>query len=150
MSGILAMIETIGFWSWFILAVILLCLEFVLPGVHFLWFGLAAVVVGVIAMSTAISWPWQVALYAIISIVSVFWVRRFVRPQTATSDEPALNERGAQYVGRTVPVEDAIVCGRGKVRVGDTVWVASGPDAPTGAKVRVVGTDGIVLKVEKA
>ena len=148
--GILNLIETLGPWSWFILAVILLSLEFVLPGVHFLWFGLAAVVVGVIAMSTAMTWPWQVAIYVVISIVSVFWVRRFVRPQSAKSDLPELNERGAQYVGRTVLVADAISGGRGKVRVGDTLWAASGPDVASGTKVKVVGADGIVLVVEKA
>lgn len=150
MAGIMNLIETLGPWTWFILAVVLLSMEFVIPGVHFLWFGLAAVVVGVVAMSTVLAWPWQVAIYAVISIVSVFWVRRFVRPASTASDAPALNERGAQYVGRTVTVEDAIQGGRGKVRVGDTVWVASGPDAPAGTHVRVVGAKGIVLEVERA
>jgi membrane protein implicated in regulation of membrane protease activity len=150
MSGIMSLIETLGPWTWFILAVVLLSMEFVIPGVHFLWFGLAAVVVGVIAMSTVLAWPWQVAIYAFISIVSVFWVRRFVRPASNASDVPALNERGAHYLGRTVPVEDAIQGGRGKVRVGDTVWAASGPDAPAGALVRVVGAKGTVLEVERA
>lgn len=149
MAQLMTLIETIGAWTWFILAVVLLSLEFVLPGVHFLWFGLAAVVVGVVAMTTAMTWPWQVGVYAVISIVSVFWVRRFVRPHAARSDEPALNERGHQYIGRTVVVEDPISGGRGKVRVGDTLWAASGADAPAGTQVKVVGAEGIVLRVER-
>jgi hypothetical protein len=41
--------------------------------------------------------------------------RRIVEP-----DVPDLNVRGAQYIGRIVAVEDAIVNGRGRVRVGET------------------------------
>ena len=38
---------TLGPWNWFILAVALFILETMIPGVHFLWFGLAAVLLGV-------------------------------------------------------------------------------------------------------
>jgi membrane protein implicated in regulation of membrane protease activity len=47
-------------------------------------------------------------------------------------------------------VEDAIQNGRGKVRVGDTVWLAEGPDAPSGASVRVIAAKATVLVVERA
>eukprot|EP01132_Coremiostelium_polycephalum_P020070 gene20070-23860_t len=42
----------------------------------------------------------------------------------------------------------AIVEGRGKIKVGDGVWMASGPDAPAGAHVRVIGQEGVILQVE--
>jgi membrane protein implicated in regulation of membrane protease activity len=45
-------------------------------------------------------------------------------------------------------VEQAIENGRGKVRVGDTLWSAEGPDAPAGTRVTVTGTRGTVLVVE--
>ena len=44
------------------------------------------------------------------------------------------------------PVKD----GTGKVRVGDTVWLVHGSDAPAGASVRVTGVQGAVLTVERA
>jgi membrane protein implicated in regulation of membrane protease activity len=68
----------------------------------------------------------------------------------AHSDEPDLNARALQYVGRVVTVEQAIADGRGKVRVGDTVWNAQGTDAPQGARVRITGTNGTCLLVEHA
>ena len=68
----------------------------------------------------------------------------------AASDEPDLNTRAAQYVGRVVTVEEAISDGRGKVRVGDTVWNAQGADAPQGARVKITGTNGTCLLVEHA
>ena len=119
MQGLFAYFAGFGVWNWFILAVLLFVLEFMLPGVHFLWFGLAAVIVGILALATGMSWQFQVIAFGIIAVLTVFWVRRYVRSDAAKSDLPDLNERGQQYIGRSLVVEQAIQNGRGKVRVGD-------------------------------
>ncbi len=149
MQALLGFFYGFGVWNWLILAVLLLILETIVPGVHFLWFGIAAVVVGGIAMATGITWPWQIIAFVVISVLTVFGVRRYVRADV-TSDEPDLNSRAQQYVGRMVVVEQAIQNGRGKVRVGDTLWQAEGLDAPTGSRVKVTATNGNVLVVERA
>lgn len=136
-----------GSWLWFALAVALFVLETIVPGVHFLWFGLAAGITGGIALVAPMAWPWQIVMFSALSFATVFMVRRSGYGDNAKSDEPSLNVRGAQYIGRTVTVEEAIRNGRGKVRVGDTIWAAEGEDAPTGAKVEVTGVNGIVLVV---
>jgi membrane protein implicated in regulation of membrane protease activity len=141
---------TLGPWNWFILAVVLFILETMIPGVHFLWFGLAAVVVGFLALVIGVAWPWQVLAFGLISVLAVFWVRKYARPDMAISDLPDLNVRGQQYIGRSLVVEQAIQNGRGKVRVGDSTWVVEGPDAPAGARVTVIGAKGTVLVVERA
>ncbi len=141
---------SIGAWNWFILAVALFVLETIVPGVHFIWFGLAAVIIGILAFVFNIAWEWQLITFAIISCITVFFVRRYAAPDVSSSDEPDLNLRAEQYVGRVVMVEEAISGGRGKVRVGDTVWAAQGIDAPIGARVKVTGTRGTVLVVEHA
>ena len=51
---------------------------------------------------------------------------------------------------RSVVVEQAIENGRGKVRVGDTLWSAEGPNAPAGAWVTITGSKGTVLVVDHA
>lgn len=140
----------LGGWNWFILAVALFVLETVVPGVHFIWFGVAAGAVGVLALGFGLEWQWQVIAFALLAVAAVFWARLMASPSAAESDEPDLNIRGAQYAGRVVVVEDAIVGGRGKVRVGDTTWQAKGPDTPKGARVKVTGNDGTVLLVEPA
>jgi membrane protein implicated in regulation of membrane protease activity len=142
-----AVFISLGAWNWLILAVVLLALETVIPGVHFLWFGLAAALIGIIALGVGMAWPWQVLAFVLLSVAVVFWVKRYVRPDVALSDLPDLNVRGQQYVGRSVVVEQAIENGRGKVRVGDTLWSAEGPDAPAGTRVTVTGTRGTVLVV---
>ncbi|HEX5958142.1 MAG TPA: NfeD family protein [Hyphomicrobiaceae bacterium] len=150
MENIWPLLYSLGAWNWLILAVVLLALEIVTPGVNFLWFGLAAAVVGLLALGVGFTWPWQVLLFVALSVAVVLSVRRVVRPDVALSDQPDLNLRGRQYIGRALVVEQAIENGRGKVRVGDTLWSAEGPDAPAGARVTVTGTKGIVLLVRPA
>jgi membrane protein implicated in regulation of membrane protease activity len=156
MESLVEFFYGLGFWNWVFLGLALCALEAVIPGVHFLWFGLSALLVGILVMvahaiglSDVLTWPWQLVLFAVVSMASVFGVRRFVRPD-ARSDLPDLNLRGAQYIGRTAVVADAISGGRGKVRIGDTVWAATGPDMPAGSSARVTGTDDTVLIVEPA
>jgi inner membrane protein len=149
MQAVSALIEQFGPWLWFAAAVILFVLETTIPGVHFVWFGLSAVIVGVIALATPIGWEWQLIAFAVIALAVVFWVRQKSREESAKPDVPDLNLRAAQYIGRVVMIEDAIVNGRGKVRVGDTVWVAKGEDGPKGASVKVTGADGTVLVVSR-
>ena len=150
MQTLFPTLTSLGHWNWFILAVLLFILETVVPGVHFLWFGLAAVVVGGIALATGIAWQWQMIAFGVISVLTVFWVRRFYSAGAAQSDLPDLNIRANQYVGRSLIVEQAIQNGRGKVRVGDTLWTAEGPDSPAGARVTVKEAKGNVLVVERA
>src|SRR5256885_1210822 len=149
MQGLRAFFWGFGVWNWLILAVVLFTLETIVPGVHFLWFGLAAVIVGFLAMATGMSWPYQIIAFGIIAVLTVFWVRRYVRPDVAKSDLPDLNERGQQYIGRSLVVEQAIDDGRGKVRVGDTLWPAEGPDVAAGSEVRVIAAKATVLVVER-
>lgn len=140
----------LGPWAWFALGVLLFVLETVLPGVHFLWFGLAAMLVCGVTLLTGMAWAVQLVTFVALSLLMVFLVRRFAHVEGARTDEPDLNVRGAQYIGRTLKVEVGIEGGRGKVRVGDSLWQASGPDSPAGSRVRVTGCDGTVLKVEPA
>jgi len=51
----------------------------------------------------------------------------WAHPTVSKSDQPNLNRPAAQLVGRVVVVAEAIEGGRGKVRVGDTLWPVEGP-----------------------
>lgn len=78
-------------------------------------------------------------------IIDFVWAH----PGVSETDQPDLNQRGAQLVGRVVRVAEAIRGGRGTVRVGDTLWIAEGPDTPTGADVRIAAAKATVLVVER-
>jgi membrane protein implicated in regulation of membrane protease activity len=148
---VLQFLWSLGPWNWIVLAVLLLVLETLVPGVHFLWFGLAAGIVGALALAVGpeFTWQWQLIVYALVAVATVFLVRRTARPDANRADVPDLNVRAQQYVGRVFRVEEPIAGGRGKVRVGDTLWSAEGPDAPAGTRVTVTGSRGTVLVVER-
>ncbi len=137
----------LGAWNWFIIAAAMGLLETIIPGVHFMWFGMAAVLMGGIVLAMPLSLPVQMVVFAILSIGLILIARRYWAPQSMKTDAPNLNDRGQQYVGRTVTVAEAIQRGRGKVQVGDTVWTAEGPDMPEGARAKVTGINGTVLIV---
>ncbi len=143
-------IAKFGPWLWFAGGVALLAMETLVPGVHFMWFGVAALIVGALALLLPIAWQWQLILFAIVAVATVFSVRRYADPGMVKSDSPDLNVRGAQYIGRVAVVEEAIVNGRGRIRIDDTVWGAEGEDAAKGSKVEVTGVNGTVLVVERA
>lgn len=139
--------SSLGAWNWLIVAAVFLGLELAAPGIFLIWFGIAAAIVGGIALTNDISWQWQFITFAILSITSAMAARSYMRRNPTDSDRPLLNQRAQQYVGRLYTLAEPIVGGRGKVRIGDTLWQVEGPDAPVGAQVKVVGADGTVLKV---
>lgn len=143
-------VETLTFWHWFILAVVLLVLEVFAPGTFFLWMGIAAGVVGAILFfAPDLGWEYQLMVFAIFSIVSIALWRQYLKRHPTQTDRPTLNRRGEQYVGRSFTLEHPIVNGLGKIRVDDSTWKIRGPDCAAGTQVKVTGVDGTELLVEK-
>lgn len=140
----------LDYWHWWILATIFVVLEILAPTVFFLWMGVAAGVVGLeLLVFPDTDWRYQVLLFSVLSIASIVaWRAYLVRHPTKT-DRPTLNRRGEQYVGRVFTLEEPIVNGVGRVRVGDTHWLVSGEDSPRETRVRVVGSEGATLRVER-
>lgn len=135
-------------WFWLSLGLILGVAEMVAPGFFLIWLGLAAIIVGLLDYAFPISIPMQVALFAILSVLTVFAGKKFLTENPIKTEDPKLNDRGARLTGEIVTVVEAIADGHGRVKVGDTVWSARGADAGIGARVRVTGADGAVLLVE--
>lgn len=92
---------------------------------------------------------WYVAAAGLLLIADIAIGFIWAHPSIFRTDQPDLNLRASQIVGRVVLLEEAIEHGRGKARVGDTLWTVEGSDAPVGAAVRITAAQGTVLKVEK-
>lgn len=137
-------------WFWLIAGVALAIAELVVPGVFLIWLGAAALVTGLVALGASLSLPGEFGCFALMAAISVLIGRTVIARMPILSDDPLLNERTARLVGRKVKVVDAIVGGEGRVRVGDGIWPATGPDSPAGTTVTIVGADGARLHVEPA
>jgi hypothetical protein len=138
-------------FAWGAAALLLFAAEALAPGAFMLWLGFAAVVVFIgVLLVPGISLLAQVAAFVILSFISIFVYRTWFSRADRVSDQPMLNRRAAQLVDRVVPLESAIVNGRGRVQIADALWDVNGPDLPVGTQVRVVGADGMTLRVVPA
>ena len=138
-------------FAWAAIALLLFAAEALAPGAFMLWLGFAAVVVFVVVLFfSGIPVLAQAAIFVVLSFVSIQVYRRWFRKREKPSDQPALNRRTAALVGRVVPLERAIVDGRGRVQIADAFWEVAGPELPAGVPVRVTGADGMTLMVEVA
>ena len=143
------MMEDVGYWQWWILATALIILEVFAPGAFFLWLGIAAGVVGaVVYFMPGLDWEYQILVFSILSVISIIVWRKYFRTQPAETDQPALNRRGEQYVGRLFTLKEPIVDGMGKIRVDDSTWKIRGADCKVGTRVEVTGVDGTILEVK--
>ena len=139
-------------WFWWALALALFGLEALMPGTFMLWLGFAAAGAGIVhfvAPGLGLAGQWIV--FALLSLVAVGigwqWKRR--HPPTV-SDQPLLNQRASQLIGRVFPLDTPIVDGRGRIKVGDAYWQVAGSDLPQGTRVRVATVEGMLLRVDRA
>lgn len=133
-------IAELGSWNWVALGLVLLALEIAIPGIFLLWFGLSAIVIGVLTLmfQGAGFWPWevQVILFLGLAIASAYLGRR-IFVNNAESDQPLLNQRGAQLIGRTTLLDAPIEQGVGRAQLDGVQWRVSGVDMPAGTRIKV-------------
>ncbi len=141
-------LHSLTWWHWWIVAAVLAAAETFIPGALAIWFAAAALALGALLLVVPIRWELQLVLFGALSVAATLLWWRFGRTRMEESAQPMLNQRGAQYIGRTFTLAEAIRGGSGKVELGDTVWLVSGADAPAGARVKVVGVKGAVLEVQ--
>lgn len=142
---------TIVFWYWWALAAVLLVFEMLLPGVVFLFLAIGAAAAGlVLFVAAGTGLEMQLFVFAVMSVASAVLLRRSLRRLQGRSTEPHINARAAALVGQTFFLDQPILGGRGRARLGDGSWIITGPDMVAGSKVRIAAVHGTELKVEPA
>lgn len=140
-------------YLWWILALLLIAGEVMAPGYFLLWIGIAAAAMGVLLwVFPGMGLLLQAVLFGALALAACLAYARWLRPriERRAPGGERLNRRGEQMIGQRYELVEAIVNGRGKVRVGDGQWLVSGPDLPLGSTVEVVAVDGTTLKVRAA
>lgn len=149
---ILTFIKDAGPWAWWILGIVILVAEIAVPGNFLVWVGIAGLLTGLLSnlLWETSWWVWEVQwlTFAALSALSLYLGRSWLRRGRNQSDQPTLNQRGASLIGRTADLIDPIHNGRGRAKIGDTIWTVLGPDMPAGHRVKVVASEGSDLRVE--
>lgn len=143
--------DTMEFWHWLVLGMLLMALEIIAPAMLLMWFGFGAIITGVaLWLMPSLPEGGQVLTFAVVSLVSVVaWRNSRFREENVHSTEPDLNNRLHMHIGKTFVLTEAIINGRGAIRVGDTAWRVTGADMPAGTTVRITGLEGIIFTVAK-
>jgi len=141
-----------GFW--FALGLVLLILEWLLPGVLALFFGFGALLVGGLTwLGVVASLPWQLGWFALLSLASLLLLRkRFQRWMRGTVTDPGDGRgSGDALRGRRVQVLESFAQGCGIVELNGARWDAeSDEELVAGQPAWVVANRGIVLQVASA
>ena len=136
---------------WLVAAVLLGTAELLVPGVFLIFLAIAAAAVGVATLALPeLPLAVQLGAFGTWSVATVLIGHRWYRDYPVATRDPLLNDRARRMIGETVLVASAIVAGRGRVRVADGEWPATGPDAPVGTKMRIVAVRGGIVEVEPA
>lgn len=144
------MFDVLEGWHWVAAGIVIAALEILIPGNILVWLGISAITTGVVKwIIPGLGWEIQLIIFAVLSVVSIvvtlFWFRR----HPMESDKPNLNIRGQQLIGRVLTLDQPIVNGMGRAKLGDTTWRVAGADYVKGTQVKIVEVRGTTLIVEK-
>ena len=140
--------DWLGGPAWLVAALVLGIAELLVPGVFLIFLAIAAAITALASYVLPDLPPVaQVVAFALWSVVSVWIGRRWYRDYPVESDL-RLNDRARGLIGEIVTVDAELRQGRGRVRIGDGSWPATGPDLPQGATARIVAVEGGIVAVE--
>lgn len=133
---------------WAIVAVLCLILELSSGDFFIICFSIGAVF-GVIGAAIGLNIYWQIAIFALFSLLSVLIVRP-VALRYLHKNEPNKPSNADALLGRTGRVTEAIKPGQnGYVQIDGDMWRAvSAEEIPVGTTVRIVGRESTIITVE--
>ena len=139
-------------WHWLILGVVLLILEIMGASGFLIGLALASLALaGIVAMGVVEGWQYQLLWFAALGMILTVLYWKVFRRFNTRSDEPQLNDRAAQMIGRKLKLESAIDNGQGRIQIGDTFWkVVADEVLEAGTTVEVYDSIGMVLKIRAA
>ena len=140
-------LDSLQFWHWFILAIILIASETLGSGGFLIGIAIAAILTGILDwFAPGLSWQLKLAVFAFLAVVLTFIYWRFLKPFNQRTDNPDINDRVAQLVGRILVLQESLPAGPGRLQIGDTLWrVETDSELARGTKVVISGSRGMVL-----
>ena len=141
----------LNMWQlWAVVAVVCLILELMAGDFFVICFSIGAVFAAV-ASAVGLNIYWQLALFAVFTLISLFWVRPFAQRYLHKGEENRVSNADA-LMGRQGRVVEAIQAGGyGRVQIDGDVWKAVSADSQPiseGATVCVVGRESTIITVK--
>lgn len=154
MDAVVGFLSGLTVWHWVGLGIVLMAIEVVVGTFDLLWVSLGAFLTSLfmlIVPPPVGGWEGQLTFFGFVAIAFVISGRTvFKGLRMRSTSHPNLNDRLTNMVGQNGHATTSFEGGNGKVKVGDTVWLAKQADDSAilqGAAVVVTGSEHGVLKV---
>ena len=162
MDSFVTLLDAMTIWHWLGIGILLLCVEVAVGTFDLLWIAIAAFATSLfvlVAPGEMGNWQGQLIFFGIAAVSLVVMGRTVFRGmRQVVASHPNLNDRMSTMVGKRGVAIRQFEQGTGKVRIGDTEWLAtmeSGPmvdpsaEIAAGDEVVVTGAQGTSLKVKR-
>jgi membrane protein implicated in regulation of membrane protease activity len=152
MDAVIGFLSGLTVWHWVGLGIVLMSIEVVVGTFDLLWVSIGAFLTALFALIVPLpagGWEGQLTFFGIVALAFVASGRTIFKGlRTRASSHPNLNDRLANMVGQQGQATVAFEGGNGKVKIGDTVWLARAESAiNAGDGVTVTGAEQGVLRV---
>jgi membrane protein implicated in regulation of membrane protease activity len=157
MDGLIGFFEGLTVWHWVGIGIVLMTIEVAVGTFDLLWVSIGAFLTALFALVVPLpagGWQGQMVFFGIMAIAFVISGRTLFKGlRQRTTTHPNLNDRLANMIGQRGEAATSFDGGEGKVKVGDTLWLAKQADDTViveGDQVIIAGADGTTLKVRLA
>jgi membrane protein implicated in regulation of membrane protease activity len=157
MDAIVGFLDGLTVWHWVGLGIVLMTIEVAVGTFDLLWVSVGAFLTALFALMMPApigGWQGQMVFFGIVALAFVISGRTLFKGlRTRTTTHPHLNDRLASMVGQRGEAATNFDQRQGKVKVGDTVWLAEQSDTTTiveGDQIVITGAEAGLLKVRLA
>ena len=144
----------LNIWHWFALGLILFGIEMMTGTFDLLMISIAAFATGIFehfAPGSMAGWDTQLIVFGIASVALIVLGRTVFAGMRGSDDEhPTLNKRMNSLIGKRGIVTSDFSAGQGRVKIGDTEWLAEsvdGTDLQDGVTIVVEDADSTIVRV---
>jgi membrane protein implicated in regulation of membrane protease activity len=150
-----ALTQTVQWWHWVVLGIVLVAAEIVIPSFIVIWFGVAALAVGATVYLFAPAFDIQLYLWSGLSVLLLLAYWKYFKK---AEPEVPVGQSEGEYAGIEGKVLEVLGEGRYRARfelpvLGDRVWIVeteNGESLEEGDPILVSHVYGQILKVKKA
>ncbi len=154
MDAMIGFLDGLTVWHWAGVGIVLLTLEVAVGTFDLLWVSIAAFLTALFALimpDPIGAWQGQLIFFAIVAVAFLVAGRTWFKGLRRTAaSHPNLNDRLASMIGQRGEAATSFDGGDGKVKIGDTVWLARQVDDTViveGDQIVVSGAEGGTLTV---
>lgn len=136
---------------WFVIGLVLIVSEFIIPGVVIIFFGIGAWIVSILMLMFDMPLNLQLMIFVVTSVAALILFRGRMYQNMTQTGESSIADRLEGFQGEIAVTETAFEPGKiGKVTLKGSSWEAwSDENIEAGERVEIIDKESIKLKIKR-